>query len=105
MHSEKTNKQTKKKQKTKKKKKKKPTVGVELIVGGDPHRSEKPGWRAGGMRQLNKKKKKHRYLVSPTGVLLLVFFDLFKVSKNTKKKPSKEQPSKENDMTCSKSAK
>ena len=99
MHSEKT--------KTKKKtKKKKPTVGVELRVGGDPHRSEKPGWRAGGMRQLNKKKKKkHRYLVSPTGVLLLVFFDLFKVSKNTKKKPSKEQPSKEDDMTCSKSAK
>ena len=25
-----------------KKKKKKPSVGVELIAGGDPHRSEKP---------------------------------------------------------------
>ena len=48
----------------------------------------------------------HRHPVSPTGVLLLVFFDLlkvskittkffdlFKVGKNTKKQPSKEQPS------------
>ena len=30
---------------------KKPSVGVELRAGGDPHRSEKPGWSAGDMRQ------------------------------------------------------
>ena len=30
--------------------KKKPSVGVELTAGGDPHRSEKPGWSAGGMK-------------------------------------------------------
>ena len=28
------------------KNKKKPSVGVELGAGGDPHRSEKPGWSA-----------------------------------------------------------
>ena len=28
-----------------------PSVGVELRAGGDPHRSEKPGWSAGDMRQ------------------------------------------------------
>ena len=33
------------------KKQKKPSVGVELRAGGDPHRSEKPGWSAGDMRQ------------------------------------------------------
>ena len=37
--------------------KKKPSVGVELRAGGDPHRSEKPGWSAGDMRQWPKKKK------------------------------------------------
>ena len=53
------------------------------------------------MRQLNKKEKQkktkrklHRYLVSPTGVLLLGFFDLLKVSKITTKF-----------FTCSKSVK
>ena len=30
--------------------KKKPCVGVELRAGGDLHRSEKPGWKAGDMR-------------------------------------------------------
>ena len=30
--------------------KKKPSVGVQLRVGGDPHRSEKPGWSARDMR-------------------------------------------------------
>ena len=30
---------------------KKPSVGVELRAGGDPHRSEKPGWSARDMRQ------------------------------------------------------
>ena len=30
--------------------KKKPSIGVELRAGGDPHRSEKSGWSAGGMR-------------------------------------------------------
>ena len=30
---------------------KKPSDGVELRGGGDPHRSEKPGWSAGDMRQ------------------------------------------------------
>ena len=29
---------------------KKPSVGVELRAGGDPNRSEKPGWSAGNMR-------------------------------------------------------
>ena len=50
----------------------KPSVGVEFKVGGDPHRSEKPGWSAGDMRQWPIQKM-HRYPVSPTGVLLLVF--------------------------------
>ena len=50
----------------------KPSVGVEFRADGDPHRSEKPGWSAGDMRQWPKQKM-HRYLVSPTGVLLLVF--------------------------------
>ena len=36
--------------------KKKPSVGVELRAGGDPHRSEKPGWSASDMRQWQKKK-------------------------------------------------
>ena len=56
--------------------KKKPIVRVELRAGGDPHRSKKPGWSAGDMRQWPKKKKKkemYRHPVSPTGVLLLVF--------------------------------
>ena len=86
-------------------KQKNPSVGVELRAGGDPHRSEKPGWSAGDMRQWPKQKM-HRHPVSPMGVLLLFFFnlfevskittkffDLFKVSKNTKKQPSKKQPS------------
>ena len=30
---------------------KKPSVRVELRAGGDPHRSEKPGWSAGDMRK------------------------------------------------------
>ena len=47
----------------KKKKKKKLSVGVELRTGGDSHRSEKPGWSAGDMRNGQKKYK----------VLLLVF--------------------------------
>ena len=42
-----------------KEKKKKPSVGVELRAGGDPHRSEKAGWSAGGMRHTKKTKKKH----------------------------------------------
>ena len=32
------------------KNKKKPNVEIELKAGGDPHRSEKPGWSAGDMR-------------------------------------------------------
>ena len=39
----------------------------------DPHRSEKPGWSAGDTRQWSKQKKIHRYPVSPTGILQLVF--------------------------------
>ena len=39
-----------------KKKKKKPSVGVELRAGGDPHRSEKPGWSASNMWQWPKQK-------------------------------------------------
>ena len=34
---------------------KKLSVGVELRAGGDPHRSEKPGWSASDMRQWPKK--------------------------------------------------
>ena len=44
--------------------------------------------------EATKQKKMHRYLLSPTRFLLLVFFDLFKVSKITTKF-----------FTCSKSAK
>ena len=50
------------------KKQKKPSVGVELRAGGDPHRSEKPGWSAGDTRQWSKQKM-HRRLVSLKGVL------------------------------------
>ena len=39
------------------KNKKKPSVGVELRAGGDPHRSQNPGWSAGDMRQWRKQKK------------------------------------------------
>ena len=53
--------------------KKKPSVRVELRAGGDPHKSDKSGWSAGDMRPWPKKKKTHRYPVSPKGVLLLVF--------------------------------
>ena len=38
------------------KKQKKPSVRIELRTGGDPHRSEKPGWSAGDMRQWPKQK-------------------------------------------------
>ena len=38
------------------KQKNKPSVGVEFRAGGDPHRSEKPGWSAGDMRQWPKQK-------------------------------------------------
>ena len=31
--------------------KKKPSVRIELRAGGDPHRSEKPGWSVGDIRQ------------------------------------------------------
>ena len=48
MHSK--NKQTEKKQKLKK-----PSVRVELRDGGDPHRPEKPGWSASGMRHKKNK--------------------------------------------------
>ena len=34
---------------------KKPSVRVELRVGGDPHKFEKPGWSAGDMRPWPKK--------------------------------------------------
>ena len=55
---------------------KKPGVRVELRAGGDPHRSEKPGWSAGDMRQwpkIKRKQKVHRHPVFLTRVLLLVF--------------------------------
>ena len=94
-------------------KKEKPSVGVELRAGGDPHRSQKPGWSAGGMKH----KKKNAYASCFSyGSFAFSFFDLFKVikmtnftydlfkvgkmtntydlskvSKNTKKQPSKEQ--------------
>ena len=38
------------------KKQKKPSVGVELRAGGDPHRSEKPGWSAGDTGQWPQKR-------------------------------------------------
>ena len=37
--------------------KKKPSVRIELRAGGDPHRSEKPGWSVGDIRQWPKQKK------------------------------------------------
>ena len=64
------------------KKQKKAECRVELSAGGDPHRSEKPGWSAGDTRQWPIQKM-HRHPVSPTGVLLLYFLSLFKVSKMT----------------------
>ena len=60
--------------------KKKVHVGVELRAGGDPQRSEKPGWSAGDMRQWPKQKN-GRYPVSPTAVLLLVFLTCSKSAK------------------------
>ena len=60
--------------------KKNPSVGVELRVGGDAHRSKKPGWSAGDMRH-QPKQKMHRYPVSPTGVLLQVFLTCSKSAK------------------------
>ena len=38
------------------KNKQKPSVGIELRGGGDPHRSEKPGWSAPDKRQWSKQK-------------------------------------------------
>ena len=38
------------------KKQKKAECRVELSAGGDPHRSEKPGWSAGDTRQWPKQK-------------------------------------------------
>ena len=63
------------------KKQKKPSAGVELRAGGDPHRSEKPGWSASDKRQWPKQKKMHRHPVSSTGVLLLVFLTCSKSAK------------------------
>ena len=37
--------------------KKQKKTGVELRAGGDPRRSEKPGWSAGDKRQWTKQKK------------------------------------------------
>ena len=54
------------------KQKNKLSVRVEFRAVGNPHRSENPGWSAGDMRQ-RPKHKLHRYPVSPTGVLLLIF--------------------------------
>ena len=34
-----------------KKQQQKPSAGVELRAGGDPHRSEKPGWSTGDTGQ------------------------------------------------------
>ena len=62
--------------------KKKPIVGVKLRVDGDPHRSEKPRWSAGDMRQWPKQKM-HRHPVSPAGVLLF-FFCFVTCSKSAK---------------------
>ena len=63
-------------------KQKKPSVRVKLRAGGDPHRSEKPGWSAGDMRQWPKQQQKmHRHPVSATGVLLLVFLTCSKSAK------------------------
>ena len=64
--------------------KKKQSVGIELRAGGNPHRSEKPGWSAGDMRHWPKQKKciGIRFLLRDFAVS---FFDLFKVSKITTK--------------------
>ena len=83
---------------------KKPSVGVELRAGGDPHRSEKPGWSARDMRQQLKKEKKNAQASGFShGSFVVSSFNLFKVSKITTKflaclesvkQPSKKQPSK-----------
>ena len=62
------------------KKLKKPSVGVELRTGGDPHRSEKPGWSASDIGQWPKKEMP-MHLVSPMGVLLLDFLTCTKSAK------------------------
>ena len=72
--------------------KKNHSVGVELRAGGDPHRSEKPGWSAGDMRQWPKQKNAQASGFS-YGSFAVSFLDLFKVSKIT------------TFLTCSKSPK
>ena len=64
------------------KNKKKPNANVEHRAGGDAHRSEKRGQSAGDTGQWPQKKMPI-HPVSPKEVVLLGFFDLFKVSKMT----------------------
>ena len=56
-----------------------PLVGVELRVGGDLHRSEKPWWSAGEMRwwpnNAQASSLSHRSFVES------LIFDLYKVAK------------------------
>ena len=64
------------------KKQKKPSVGVELRAGGDPHRSEKPGWSASDTGQWPQKRNAYASGFSQ-GSFAVRFFDLFKVNKMT----------------------
>ena len=60
------------------KKQKKPSVGIEPRAGGDPHRSEKPGWSAGDMRQWPKQKTNVQVSGFFHGSFAVSYFDLFK---------------------------
>ena len=86
--------------------KKKPSIGVELRAGGDPHRSEKPGWSASDTWQWPQKRNGYASGFSQ-GSFAVRFFDLFKVNRITTKffdlfKVNKMTIS---IMTCSKSTK
>ena len=63
-----------------KNKQKKPIVRVELRAGGDPHRSEKPGWSASDTGQWPQKRNAYASGFSQ-GNFAIRFFDLFKLSK------------------------
>ena len=63
-----------------KKKKKKPSVRVELRAGGDPHRSEKPGWSAGDIGQWPQKRNAYASGFSQVSFAVR-FFDLLKSAK------------------------
>ena len=96
---------------------KKPSVRVELIAGGDPHKSEKPEWSAGDMRPWPKKDPWASSFSQGSFIIFFdsfnvnkiaaKFFDLFKVSKIAARFFDMFKVSKitTNFLTCSKSSK